>query len=351
MATIDADAHVIETEQTWSYMEGDDRKYRPVTLVPDDGEEPKRRTWLIDGNLKARFASVVRGSDTTASSREMRDVDERLAHMDALGVDIQVLYPTIYTRQIATTPAADSALGRSYNRWLAGIWSKGKGRLRWVAVPPLMELDKAGDELKFAKANGACGLVMRGFEGDRHLHDPYFYPLYDIAMSLDMPICVHAGNANRVVANFLGDGNDGGSLLVSKTPVMASFHDLVLREVPKKFPSLRFGFVEASSGWVPYILHDLVRRIAHRDGRHLQGEMTGDLLRENRLYVACQTDDDIPYVLKYAGEDNLIIGTDYGHADTTAELNALSTLRENRSVDPKVTSKILDDNARALYGL
>ena len=45
------------------------------------------------------------------------------------------------------------------------------------------------------------------------------------------------------------------------------------------------------------------------------------------------------------------MGTDYGHADTTAELRALSTLRETCAVDAKVVNKILDDNARSLYGL
>ena len=29
MPTIDADAHVLETEQTWEYMDGADKKYRP----------------------------------------------------------------------------------------------------------------------------------------------------------------------------------------------------------------------------------------------------------------------------------------------------------------------------------
>ena len=30
MLTIDADAHVIECEKTWDYLEGDDKRYRPV---------------------------------------------------------------------------------------------------------------------------------------------------------------------------------------------------------------------------------------------------------------------------------------------------------------------------------
>jgi predicted TIM-barrel fold metal-dependent hydrolase len=75
------------------------------------------------------------------------------------------------------------------------------------------------------------------------------------------------------------------------------------------------------------------------------------VLRKNHIWVTCQTDDDLPYVLKYAGDDRLIIGTDYGHNDTSSEILALRKLREDGAVPAKVVNKILDDNARALYGL
>ena len=35
MLSIDADAHVIETEKTWDYLEGTDRRYRPVPITVD----------------------------------------------------------------------------------------------------------------------------------------------------------------------------------------------------------------------------------------------------------------------------------------------------------------------------
>jgi predicted TIM-barrel fold metal-dependent hydrolase len=56
-------------------------------------------------------------------------------------------------------------------------------------------------------------------------------------------------------------------------------------------------------------------------------------------------------VLQYAGEDNLVIGSDYGHADTATEIEALRRLKENDALSPRAIDKILDDNARALYGL
>jgi predicted TIM-barrel fold metal-dependent hydrolase len=71
----------------------------------------------------------------------------------------------------------------------------------------------------------------------------------------------------------------------------------------------------------------------------------------NRLWVACETRDDLPWVLRYTGPDHLVIGTDYGHADTSAGIEALRRLREGSSVDAAVVDRILDDNPRALYGL
>ena len=47
----------------------------------------------------------------------------------------------------------------------------------------------------------------------------------------------------------------------------------------------------------------------------------------------------------------LVIGTDYGHNDTSSEILALRRLREDGTVPPRVVNKILDDNAKALYSL
>ena len=64
-----------------------------------------------------------------------------------------------------------------------------------------------------------------------------------------------------------------------------------------------------------------------------------------------QADDDLPYVLKYAGEDSLVIGTDYGHQDQSSEIAALRMIREKGDVEPRLIDKILGENAIALYGL
>jgi predicted TIM-barrel fold metal-dependent hydrolase len=56
-------------------------------------------------------------------------------------------------------------------------------------------------------------------------------------------------------------------------------------------------------------------------------------------------------ILPYAGEDNLVIGTDYGHSDSSTEIEALRLLKQDGKVPARVIDKILGDNPRALYGL
>jgi len=211
-------------------------------------------------------------------------------------------------------------------------------------VLPHYSMDEALKELRWARENGACTIFMRAIEADKRLVDPYFYPLYEEASRLDMPLGIHASGATLEMYDFFADEPGFNKF---KLTVVGAFHSIVMADLPSKFPDLRIGFIEVSAQWVPYAAHDLAKRLEGR-GRTIDKQ---DVLRSNRLYVACQTDDDLPYVLKYAGEDNIIIGSDYGHNDTSSELEALRHLKESGEVEPRIVSKILDDNPRVLYSL
>ena len=342
MAVIDSDAHVLETDRTWDYMLESERPLKPKIVATPEDESSGGESWFIDGIYLGKARNV--GHDTSRESREMDDIQARLKHMDGLGVDVQVLYPTIFLRPYTKRPEVELALTRSYNRWLVDIWQRATGRLRWTAVLPLLTMDKALEEARFAKENGACGIFIRGLEGDKRLSDSYFFPLYDEAAKLGLPICVHSATGSFAVHDFFLD-ECGFSKF--KLAVVSSFHSLIFNEIPDRFSKTKFAFIEVSSQWVPYAIHDFARRL-ERKGRKVDKR---DVLRRNRIYVACQTDDDLAYVLKYSGEDHLVIGTDYGHNDTSSEILALRKLKEDGSVPPEVVHKILDDNARALYGL
>ena len=342
MLTIDADAHVIECEKTWDYLEGEDRRYRPVSLAVDMPTGKKHSYWFIGGRMIGGRENI--GKDTSQESREMANIDSRLQHMDEIGTAVQVLYPTLFLRPVTDDPRIELALCRSYNRWMADIWSKAKDRLRWAVQLPLMTMDKALDELRWSRGNGACAVFVRGLETHHTLHDPYFFPLYEEASRLNMPIGIHSGIGNFAVNDAMG----GEPFRVAKLIVIGAFHSMILNNIPERFPKLRIGAIEVAAQWVPYLVHDLNLRLPKLKGK----EANPDVLRNSsQLFVACQTDDDLPYVLKYSGDNALMIGSDYGHADNASELLALQKLKEKGDIDSRVIDKILFTNPARFYGL
>ncbi len=358
MVTIDADAHVIETEHTWDYLEPADRKYRP-TLVAAPGQ-PGREHWLIDGKARGfRFPTLTEqelrrrsersGRDvvTPRAAREMDDVALRLADMDRLGIDIQVLHNTIGIEQLTDQPAIDVALCLSWNRWLADIWKQGSGRLRWSMLPPVLSVADALDEIRFAKEHGAVAVCMRPVEGARLLTDPYFYPIYEQAQSLDMAVAVHIANGNPPMCElFRSASSAGGGFSTFRAPTVMACQQILMSEVPQQFPLLRWGFVEASANWVPWIVADVKERY------EVAGRPVPDYpLVENRVYVTCQTNDDLPFVLKHAGERSIVIGTDYGHFDPSSELDAITVLKQRSGLPEATIESIVDANPRAFYGI
>ena len=349
MSAIDADAHVIECEATFEHIDPDLAEHRPWIAVRKDAESApldgrgrrQREFWVIDGHLMPMEATV--GSNTSKESREMANVSARLAHMDELDIDVQVLYPTVFLRPWTSDPTCEYALCKAYNRWLAAIWRTAPERLRWAAMPPLMSMDKLEDELRFAKDHGAVGVFLRPMEREMRFDNPYFFTLYRLGERLDLPMCLHSGNASFAAYNYYGHE---GALGRGKLPVVGAFHLLLASGIPRKFPKLRWGFLEVSAQWIPFALNDLELRLKRKGQR-----MSDSILADNNFYVACQVTDDLPYILPYAGEGQLVVGTDYGHSDNATEILALRKLKSDGKVPAAIADKILDANARALYGL
>lgn len=352
MRAIDADAHVIETVQTWRYLQGDERRFTPQLMTQSFGAALRSNEgnavadfWVIEGRAHGKDRNV--GTDTSKESREMLSVEARLKHMDELGIEIQVLYPTLFLRPIVQDAERERALCKSYNRWMGDLWRQGRGRLRWVAKPPLRLLEKnpaaVRDELEWSRQNGACGIFMRGLECERTLGSPYFFPLWEMASALDLAVCVHSANGSFVHHDFFAEDT---TFTKFKLAVVGAFHTLLEKELPKQFPRVRWGFVEVSAQWVPYVLNDLADRF-RRSGKGFPA----NTLEANHIWVACENTDDLPYVLGYAGEDRLMIGTDYGHHDPSSELNAICMLRNDKRISVQAVNKILDANPRTFYGL
>jgi len=120
LPVIDADAHVIETERTWDYLEPSERQFRPLLYAAP--QDPTRQYWVIEDKIRGfRFPTLTeqqlrdlsqrsgRNVETPQAARELDDVQLRLQHMDALGIDIQVLHNTLWIEQVTQRPDVEAA--------------------------------------------------------------------------------------------------------------------------------------------------------------------------------------------------------------------------------------------------
>src|SRR5215470_3292042 len=357
---IDADAHVVESAHTWDYMDSSDKQYRPIPLETREEAGVKLQFWLIDGKvrgfrfpafsadeLEKRSQQVGRRFAEAQESRELGNVDLRLEHMDETGVDVQVLHNTMFIESATDRATVEVALCKSWNRWLADIWRQAKGRLRWSCMASTLSIPDALDQIRFARENGACAVLMRPVEGNRLLVDPYFYPIYDEASRLDMAIAVHIANGNSWMVDLVKHPvATAAAFHKFRIPTVAAFSDVLLSDVPQTFPGLRFGFIEASSQWLPWVIHEAKNRFKALGRPWPEGGV-----RQCGMFVTCENSDDLTYIVDAGGEDSLVIGTDYGHADTSSNVDAIDIFKRRTDVPPEVKKKILSDNARALYGL
>ena len=351
---IDADAHIDENEQTWEYLEEAERRFKPISfdlpesepLGPSDGR--RHRLWLIGGNARLRRFRSDEATGTTKETRELIDVDARLRHMDELGLDVQALFPTTFLHQVTDRPEVEVALAKTYNRWMADRCTGSRGRLRWVALMPTLDIDACVKEVDFAKENGACGVMKKGVEaGDRAASDPYFFPLYEACDRTGLPLCFHQGIGDPYSSNTTDN-----AARMSVLNVISAFSSLAGARVPERFPNVRWGFIEAGASWIPYVIKDLgVRGKAAKAGFNWKS----GFLAHNNFFVTCDTEDDVAYLTeKYGAEDYLMIGTDYTHVNQTAEMRAHRTIveqAEKGEFSSSVATKIIDDNGRRFYGI
>jgi aminocarboxymuconate-semialdehyde decarboxylase len=358
---LDADTHISESTYMWELLDPALHARRPVMVaVPTDTLYGQRNAfWLIDGNIvpkpAGRGGSVLitpsaaefqrSRTDINQGVRELTDVPARVRDMDRLHIDVQVIYPTLFLVYLTDDPALEIGLCQAYNRYLAQACEQSNGRLRWVMIPPLRAVEACLPELRWAKDHGAVGVFFRGVEGDRTLDDPYFYPVYKEAQRLDLPICIHTGSGSPGIAQVFHFERSSAFSQGRLLPVMA-FHDLVANRVPQQFPSLRIGFIEAAGGWVPHAQHAL-----KRGGRLPEGKNGRELMKSCRFFVAVEADEDIPYLTEYIGEEQMMIGSDYGHNDPSDEPELVRTMREREDLSAPLLNKILGDNARRFYNI
>lgn len=360
---VDADTHIDECEDTWAQMPEAMRAFTPVTVFLDKETLPPYirpgydRAWFIDGQIHNRQVRSDERTGTTVEIRELYDVGARVADMDGLGVAMHVLYPTLMLNEITRVPALAVALCQSYNRWLADRSAESGGRIRFVALMPLIDMEATIAEMRWAKEHGAIGVHKRAVEvHERLAGDRYFHRFYAEARDLDLPVCMHTGQPWAPVNSHLSVLQSAGA-----ATLLGAFGSILGAKIPEKFPGLRIAFIEAGAGWVPYALwlsraSTALAPFGNRDALDPEAvrraaEVQRGILDDLNIWVTCETSEDVSYLIDVLGDDHLMVGSDYGHPDRASIRDAHGRMFELPGVKEQSADRLTRLNAANFYGV
>ena len=304
MRVIDCDAHVEESVETWQYLDPEFYLLRPlpVTFPEDTCFGTHNAAWVIDYKLRLfRLQSNdlmkrAGGKDASIPVQEMRDVKQRIACMDELGIDTQVVFPSLWLGCLAENVELEAALARSYNQFMATQCAQSGGTdlvRRHRALAP----SRSGCQGNSSGQSLGCaaGIFARGMEWDRPLTHPDHWPIYQEAeRNQDLPITVHIGNGSSPTISRMLKACRGltfdeaghksirsASGIVSNPYVLYAFHQILGSKLLEDFPKLRVAFLEAGSEWTVRLVKGL-RGHREREDRSVARRTSFRLLRHGR---------------------------------------------------------------------
>ena len=70
---------------------------------------------------------------------------------------------------------------------------------------------------------------------------------------------------------------------------------------------------------------------------------------DGRVFVACESEEDLPYLVSRVGEDALMLASDYPHADTSADEEFVKRVMTLEGLSTSAKEKMLGANAERFY--
>jgi aminocarboxymuconate-semialdehyde decarboxylase len=275
-----------------------------------------------------------------------RDPERRIRDLDAAGVDMQILSLTVPGVH-HEPPDEGLALARLTNDAFGEIVRQYPERFGAFATLPTQVPDVAAKELeRSVKDLGLAGAMIFSNHGGLSLDHESFWPVYEAAEALDVPLLVHpyapAGMANledmRMVA-----------LIGFPFDVTIAATRLVLSGVLDRFPKLTL-IMSQLGGAIPMLAERLDR------GSSIYHEFSGQFRRPPSEYLKAMYYDTVPYgeigtplTVQFAGPERILLASDHPHQ--IGNLNGCATVIERMDVSDADKAKMLGGNAERLFNL
>jgi aminocarboxymuconate-semialdehyde decarboxylase len=235
---------------------------------------------------------------------------KRIADMDRLRVDVQVLSPVPVMTCYWADAEANRRFARMLNEHIAAMVAENPSRFVGMATLPMQDPKLAVRELQHARETLQIRSVQIGSTpAGRELDDPALFPFFEACADLGMSIFVHpldpVVGRERLTDYYLNNalGN------VMETAIAMS--RLICGGVLERLPKLRVCFAHAG-GAFPYVLGRLDRAF------HVRPETRKHITRPpsewaKSIYVDSQSLDhaSLRFAIEKHGVDRVLMGSDY----------------------------------------
>jgi aminocarboxymuconate-semialdehyde decarboxylase len=284
-------------------------------------------TSVVTDASGARFIQVGLALRTGPITREFQDLDERLRAMDRAGLRMHALsltQPMVYW--------ADDALGLelcvAFNDAVSAAHRRHPDRLVGFACLPMQNARLALEELeRAARLPGIRGIYMATAVRDRELSDRSFFPLYERAADLGLPLFLHPMMINNerlkqyYLINLLGNPFD---------TAIAAAH-LIFGGVLDAFPRLEVSLPHAG-GALPILRGRLDRGFEIRGECKVIARAPSEYLRRFTYDTIAYSEPIMDYLVGLVGADRIMMGSDYcfdiALNDPVAVVNGMKSLNE-----------------------
>ena len=361
---ISSDSHVFEPGDLWtSRIEPKFRDRAPKIVRLEDGD------WYFCDGMK--LIGVQPGTQTGRRFEEPEKLtrtdvydnvrpggyipDEHIKDMDADGVDMGVLYPSIGLILFAV-PDGEllSAVFRIYNGWVAEFCKPFPKRIRGIGMVNLDDVQEGVRELERCANMGLVGAMITSYplEG-RGFESPEYEPFWTAAQDLEMPLSLHAATNRGVMFN--ADSAKLSKLINMDYWVRMSISDMILFGVFDRYPRLQIGAVEYELSWIPHFLERMdygyTQRPLSSAAYRLKENMLPSEYFHRNVFAGFQEDARGIKDRHIIGVDNLMWGSDYPHQESTFPRSQQILAEILSECTEEERAKIYCENASRVYRL
>ena len=346
-------------------------RYGPTAARPAPAEKRRLDTRTIDIHAHAavpeaaeymaphldfgRIAMVKHSSGETRAINQqqdkdrtdaMTDIDDRMAVLDAMGVDVQVVAPPPF-QCYYQSPLEHCVKGsRMVNDGIAAFVAQRPDRLAGFGTVPLSDGEEAANELAYCM--GELGLkgveVLTNVDG-AELADPRFEPFWKKAEELGALVMIHPNGFTEgerfhdyYFSNVIGNPLETATAL----------HHLIFSGTLERMPDLKIlavhggGFLPSYSGRIDHAWG------ARADSHGGLPKPPTHYLRKMWFDSVVFTPHQLEYLVRVFGADKIVMGTDYPYdmADYDPVEHVVSS---GLSDDEK--ARVAGGTAAALLGL